>query len=70
MECPDCGSTNISSLGYVERKKSGYSFSYACCGYFLLGWPGLFCGLYNPRGSDNETITETYVCNDCSCKFS
>ena len=47
MKCPNCGSTNISSITDTHTHTKGFDGGDACCGYLLFGWPGILCGLCN-----------------------
>ena len=68
MKCPNCGSTNISSITDTHTHTKGFDSGDACCGYLLFGWPGILCGLCN--SGDTTTFTHTtYICNDCGTRF-
>ena len=62
MRCPNCGSTNISSIINTNTHTKGFDGSDACCGYLLFGWPGILCGLCNTGDTTN-------ICNDCGKRF-
>ena len=68
MRCPNCGSTNISSIVDTKTKIKGFDGGDACCGYLLFGWPGILCGLCNTGDTTTETRT-TNICNDCGRRF-
>ena len=68
MRCPNCGSTNISSITDTHTHTKGFDGCDACCGYLLFGWPGILCGLCN-TGDTTITTRTTYICNDCGTRF-
>ena len=77
MRCPNCGSTNISSIVDTKTRTKGFDGGDACCGYLLFGWPGILCGLCNTGDTTTvcntgDTTTETRttnICNDCGRRF-
>lgn len=68
MHCPRCGSQNIETLVTSKTKTKGFSGSSACCGYILLGWLGVLCGLCGMGASETETKTK-FICMNCGKKF-
>ena len=44
-QCPKCGSESISSIVDTKTYTKGFDGGCACCGYLLVGWPGVLCGL-------------------------
>ena len=61
MRCPNCGSTNISSIINTNTHTKGFDGSDACCGYLLFGWPGILCGLCNTGDTTLLHIQQIYV---------
>ena len=68
MKCPKCGSESISSIVDTKTYTKGFDGGCACCGYLLVGWPGVLCGLCNT--GDTTTTTKTRnICNECGYRF-
>ena len=61
MRCPNCGSTNISSIVDTKTRTKGFDGGDACCGYLLFGWPGILCVMiveedFNEKKYKNKNV--------------
>lgn len=69
MQCPKCGSLNVSSQVIAETtskvKTKGFGCIKSCLGYMIFSIPGILCGLCGMGKGKTKTTTKTKVINVC-----